>query len=182
MLLMKDIVRDGHPALRKKTEEVDFPLSEDDKKLLDEMKTFLLNSQDEEIAEKYNLRGGVGLAAPQINVNKQFIVVHFEYEDTLYSYQLINPKIISHSVEMAYLQGGEGCLSVDEEIEGNVVRYARITVRAFDMDGNKLKLRFRGYPAIVLQHEIDHLNGVMFYDHINKDNPFHVPENAKAIE
>ena len=83
---------------------------------------------------------------------------------------------------MAYLQGGEGCLSVDEQIDGYVVRYARITIRAYDMDGNELKLRLKGYPAIVLQHEIDHLNGIMFYDHINQDNPFTIPENANPIE
>lgn len=182
MLLMKDIVRDGHVALRNKSVDADLPLSDHDEKLLDDMKTFLLNSQDDEIAEEYDLRAGVGIAAPQLGINKRFIVVHFEYEDTLYSYQLVNPKIISHSVEMAYLKGGEGCLSVDEQIDGNVVRYARITIRAYDIDGNKVKLRFRGYPAIVLQHEMDHLNGIMFYDHIDKDNPFYVPDNAKVID
>lgn len=182
MLLMKDIVRDGHPALRKKSEEVQFPLSEDELQLLDKMKAFLLNSQDEEIAEQYNLRAGVGLAAPQLNVNKQIIVVHFEYNDRLYSYEFINPKIISHSVEMGYLTGGEGCLSVDEQIDGYVVRYARITVRAYDRDGNQVKIRFKGYPAIVIQHEIDHLHGIMFYDYINNENPFIAPEYATAIE
>src|SRR5699024_6244075 len=182
MLLMKDIVRDGHPALRKKSEDVQFPLSEEEVKLLDKMKAFLLNSQDEELAEKYNLRAGVGLAAPQLNVNKQIMVVHFEYNDRLYDYELINPKIISHSVEMGYLTGGEGCLSVDEQIDGYVVRYARITVRAYDRDGNQVKIRFKGYPAIVIQHEIDHLHGIMFYDYINNENPFIVPENATAIE
>ena len=182
MLLMKDIVRDGHPALRKKSNDVDVPLSSENKQLLDDMKTFIVNSQDEEIAEKYQLRAGVGLAAPQLGINKRLIAIHFEYDDTLYSYQLINPKIISHSVEMAYLNGGEGCLSVDEQIDGNVVRYARVTIRAFDMDGNQVKIRFKDYPAIVVQHEIDHINGIMFYDHINKDQPFYVPENAKMIE
>lgn len=182
MLLMKDIVRDGHPALRKKSNDVDLPLSSEDKQLLDDMKTFIVNSQDEEIAEKYQLRAGVGLAAPQLGINKRLIAIHFEYDDTLYSYQLINPKIISHSVEMAYLNGGEGCLSVDEQIDGNVVRYARVTIRAFDIDGNQVKIRFKGYPAIVVQHEIDHIDGIMFYDHINKDQPFYVPENAKMIE
>src|SRR5699024_10471963 len=100
----------------------------------------------------------------------------FSHEDKLYSYQLINPKIISHSVEQAYLGGGEGCLSVDENIEGYVVRHKRITVRAYDIEGNKLKLRFKGYPAIVIQHEIDHLNGIMFYDYIDEANPFTAPE------
>lgn len=182
MLLMKDIVRDGHPALREMSEEVTLPLSEEDKKLLDKMKEFLINSQDEEMAEKHHLRAGVGLAAPQLGVNKRYIVVHFEYDDKLYSYQLVNPKIISHSVEMGYLHGGEGCLSVDEQIDGLVVRYARITVRAYDPEGNQMKVRFKGYPAIVLQHEIDHLNGVMFYDHINEENPFFIPDGAKVIE
>lgn len=182
MLLMKDIVRDGHPALRKKSLDVEFPLTESDRQLLNDMKTFILNSQDEEIAEQYNLRAGVGIAAPQLGVNKRLIAVHFEYDDKLYSYQLVNPKIISHSVEEAYLQSGEGCLSVDEQIDGYVVRYARTTVKAFDIDGNPLKIRFKGYPAIVIQHEIDHLNGIMFYDYINKDNPFSAPENAKVIE
>lgn len=182
MLLMKDIVRDGHPALREKSLDVEFPLTEKDKQLLIDMKTFLTNSQDEEISEKYNLRAGVGIAAPQLGINKRFTVVHFEYDDKVYNYQLVNPKIISHSVEMAYLEGGEGCLSVDEQIDGHVVRYARITIRAYDMEGTELKLRLKGYPAIVLQHEIDHLNGIMFYDYINQDNPFYIPENANPIE
>lgn len=182
MLLMKDIVRDGHPALRKKSKEVPIPPSEEDIHILNKMLEFLKNSQNEEIAEKYKLRTGVGLAAPQIGINKQLIVIHFTHNDRLYSYQLINPKIVSHSVEKAYLSAGEGCLSVDEQIDGYVVRHARVTVKAFDIDGNPLKLRFRGYPAIVIQHEIDHLNGIMFYDHINKQNPFYVPEGAKPIE
>ena len=182
MLLMKDIVRDGHPALRKKSEEVKLPPSEEDIKILDKMMEFLKNSQNDEIAEKYKLRSGVGLAAPQIGVNKQLIVIHFTYKEKLYSYQLVNPKVISHSVEKAYLNGGEGCLSVDEAIEGYVVRHARVTVRAFDKEGNKLKLRFKGYPAIVIQHEIDHLNGIMFYDYINKRNPFYIPDNAVEID
>src|SRR5690625_4497817 len=101
MLLMKDIVRDGHPALRKKSKEVPIPPSEEDIHILNKMLEFLKNSQDEEIAEKYNLRTGVGLAAPQIGINKQLIVIHFTYNDRLYSYQLINPKIVSHSVEKA---------------------------------------------------------------------------------
>lgn len=178
---MDDIVRDGHPALRNESEDVSFPLNKEEKDLLNKMTTFLKNSQDEEIAEKYNLRSGVGLAAPQLGINKRLIVIYFEYDDKLYDYQLINPKIISHSVEQAYLAGGEGCLSVDETIEGFVVRNHRVTVRAYDTEGNELKIRLKGYPAIVIQHEIDHLNGIMFYDHINDDNPFYAPEDAIKI-
>ncbi len=181
MLTMKDIVRDNEASLREKSKPVELPPSKETKDTLNKMLEFLLNSQDDDIAEKYNLRPGVGIAAPQIGINEQLTVVHFDYDDKLYSYKLINPKIISHSVELAYLAGGEGCLSVDDDYEGYVLRYARITIKAFDENGEPLKLRFRGYPAIVLQHEIDHLNGILFYDHINKENPFAAPESAKEI-
>lgn len=183
MITMKDILREGHPALRKVAKEVDLPPSQDDIDTLNKMLTFLKNSQDEEISEKYQLRSGVGLAAPQLGINKRLIAVHFEdLDEKLYSYALINPKIISHSVEKTYLASGEGCLSVDRPVEGYVARYARITVRAVDINNKQVKLRLRGYPAVVFQHEIDHLNGIMFYDHINKDNPYFIPENTKAIE
>src|SRR5690606_20264193 len=146
MITMKDIVREGHPSLRRQAKEVPLPIGEEEKKLLNDMLEFLKNSQDEEMAQKYQLRAGVGLAAPQLGIEKRLIAVHFE--DTsgkLYSYGLVNPKIVSHSVEKSYLAGGEGCLSVDRPVEGFVVRHARITVKATDMDGKELKLRLKGY-------------------------------------
>lgn len=182
MITMEDIVREGHPALRKKTKSVPIPPTKEDINTLDKMLTFLKNSQNEQIAEEYNLRGGVGLAAPQLGINKQLVAIYFkDSNDKLYDYKLINPKIISHSIEMAYLENGEGCLSVDRPVEGYVPRYARITIKAFNEKGEKITLRLRNYPAIVFQHEIDHLNGIMFFDHINKEHPFQVPENARAI-
>jgi len=183
MITMKEIVREGHPALRMKSENVALPPSSEEKKMLEDMLEFLINSQDDEIAEKCNLRPGVGIAAPQLGINKRMMAVHFEdFDGKTYSYALINPRIVSHSVELAYLQAGEGCLSVDRPVEGFVPRPARITVKATDLEGNELKLRLRDYAAIVFQHEIDHLNGVMFYDHINKKNPFEIPDNSKAIQ
>lgn len=182
MLTMEDIVRDGHPTLRDKATEVDVPPSSATTKILQNMHEYLMNSQDEEIAEKYKLRPGVGLAAPQLGINKRLIAIYFHYDDVLYNYQLINPKIISHSVERAALAGGEGCLSVDDVVEGYVPRYKRITLKAFDENGSPLKLRLKGYPAIVFQHEIDHLNGIMFYDHIDKENPHALPDDVSIIE
>lgn len=183
MITMKDIVREGNPTLTKIADPVETPLSDEDKELLTEMITFLKNSQDETIAEKYKLRPGVGLAAPQLGLNKRLAAVHFEDQNgKLYSYGLVNPKIVSHSVEMSYLSSGEGCLSVDRPVEGYVPRYARVTIKATDIEGNPIKLRLKGYPAVVFQHEIDHLNGIMFYDHINKENPYLIPEDAKAVE
>ncbi|MFZ3579633.1 peptide deformylase [Virgibacillus sp. DJP39] len=182
MLTMKDIVREGHPALRKTAMDVANPPSKEEKELLEDMLLFLKNSQDEEIAREYELRAGVGLAATQLGVLKRMLAVHFEDANgKKYSYGLFNPKIVSHSVEKAYLTSGEGCLSVDRSVEGYVPRYARITLKAIDLEGNELKLRLRDYAAIVFQHEIDHLNGVMFYDYIDKNNPLVAPEDAKAI-
>ena len=170
---MKDIVREGHPSLRKRAEEVTFPLSDEDYKLCDDLLTYLKNSHDPEISVKYNLRPGIGLAAPQVDVSKRIFAMHStEVKGEPLSFVAINPKIISHSVEKTFLTSGEGCLSVDRPIEGYVPRYTRISITAFDQDGNEFKKRLRGLAAIAFQHELDHLNGIMFYDHINKDDPF----------
>ncbi|GGA97949.1 peptide deformylase [Macrococcus hajekii] len=184
MLTMKDIIRDGHPTLREKAQEVTLPLSDEDKQLADDMLEFLKNSQDDQIAKKYKLRSGVGLAAPQLNIAKRLIVIHFydEQAEKEVTLQLFNPKIASHSVEKAYLPQGEGCLSVDENIPGLVHRYARITVKAINRDGEEVKIRLNRFSAIVVQHEIDHLNGVMFYDHINQADPFTPEANATVVE
>lgn len=182
MILMKDIVREDHPILRKVADEVSLPPSNEDKNTLKEMREYLLNSQDPELSVKYNLRPGVGLAAPQINISKRMFAIYLEDNEKLYDYALINPKIISHSVEKAYLTSGEGCLSVDRNVPGYVHRYARITITGYDVNTEQeVKLRLKGLPAIVFQHELDHLNGVMFYDHINPENPFQVEEGAKPI-
>ncbi|WP_282140169.1 peptide deformylase [Cytobacillus oceanisediminis] len=182
MLSMKDIIRDGHPTLRKIAAEVNMPPSAEEIQILKEMMEYVKNSQDPELSAKYGLRAGIGLAAPQINVSRRMIAVHVTNNQDLYSYALFNPKIISHSVQLSYLAEGEGCLSVDESIPGFVPRYAKVTVKGTDLQGNEVKLKLKGLPAIVFQHEIDHLNGIMFYDHINKQNPFHPIENAIAIK
>jgi peptide deformylase len=181
MLTTKDIIKEGNPTLRKIAEAVPLPASEEDKKILASLMEYVQNSQNPDFIQQYNLRPGIGLAAPQINVSKRMIAVHLTDQDQLYSYALFNPKIISHSVEKAYLTAGEGCLSVDRDVLGFVPRYARITITGTTLEGKEVKLRLKGLPAICFQHEIDHLNGIMFYDHINKENPFAIPENAIAI-
>lgn len=183
MITMENIIRDGHPTLRLVAKEVSLPASEEDKKILQQLLEYVIASQNPEIAKEHGLRPGIGLAAPQINVSKRMIAIHVTDEkDNLHSYALFNPKIISHSVEKAYLSTGEGCLSVDESIPGFVPRYARVTVTATTLEGEEVKLRLKGLPAIVIQHEIDHLNGIMFYDHINKEEPYQPIENGTAID
>jgi len=179
---MKDIIRDGHPTLRERAMEVTMPPTEEEKNILKDMLQFLKMSQDPELSQKYKLRSGIGLAAPQINVSKRMIAIYLTDDNGVeHQYTLFNPKITSHSVEMTYLPNGEGCLSVDEEINGYVPRYSRVTVKAFDLEGKEVQLRLKGLLAIVFQHEIDHLNGVMFYDRIDKKDPFKQIENSSPL-
>ena len=179
MILMEDIIREGHPTLRTKAEEVKFPLTEDDRKLAHDMLEYLVNSQDPEVSQKYGLRPGVGLAANQVNSLKRMFALHLEDDNgEQLSFIAVNPKIVSHSVEKTYMPSGEGCLSVDRSIPGFVPRYARITVKFFTVDGEEKKLRLKGFPAVAFQHELDHLNGIMFFDHINDANPFSQVPNS----
>ncbi|MFS0861316.1 peptide deformylase [Fredinandcohnia sp. 179-A 10B2 NHS] len=183
MITMEDIIREGHPTLRMVASEITLPASEEDKKTLQSMIDYVKNSQRPEIAEKYGLRPGIGLAAPQIAISKRMIAIHVTDEkDQLYSYALFNPKIISHSIEKSYLTSGEGCLSVDRPVPGLVLRHARIKVNATTIQGENITIKLEGLPAIVFQHEIDHLNGIMFYDHIDENDPFTVPSDALPIE
>ena len=138
---MNDIIREGNPTLRAVAEEVTFPLSDQEIILGEKMMQFLKHSQDPVMAEKMGLRGGVGLAAPQLDISKRIIAVlvpniveEGETPEEAYDLQAImyNPKIVSHSVQDAALGEGEGCLSVDRNVPGYVVRHARVTVDYFD--------------------------------------------------
>lgn len=178
MFLMKDIVRDGDPVLRKQAQKVKFPLSKEDQQLAHDLMEYLEVSQNPELCEKYKLRAGVGLAAPQVGVSEMMASVLVPNEDEnesdkpLFKDVITNPVIVSNSVQRGALTEGEGCLSVDKDIPGYVPRAARITLKYTDVKGEDHKIRLKNYPAIVCQHEIDHLHGTLFYDHINKDNPF----------
>lgn len=189
MLLSKDIIQDGHPTLRKRAQEVDWPLNKEDLNILRSMMEYLENSQDDILAEKYHLRSGVGLAAPQINVSKKMFCIKTldEYFDKLHQYAVVNPKIISFSEAKTYLPGGEGCLSVDEDTTGIVLRSKKIRAKAYFVDlktgeGIYKEIKLKGYPAIVFQHEYDHLLGVMFVDKITRDIPQVSPIEFKYLE
>ena len=188
---MNDIIREGNPTLRAVAEEVTFPLSDQEIILGEKMMQFLKHSQDPVMAEKMGLRGGVGLAAPQLDISKRIIAVlvpniveECETPQEAYDLQAImyNPKIVSHSVQDAALGEGEGCLSVDRNVPGYVVHHARVTVDYFDKDGEKHRIKLKGYNSIVVQHEIDHINGIMFYDRINEKDPFAVKDGLLILE
>ena len=189
---MDDIIREGNPTLRAVAEDVTFPLSDQEIILGEKMMQFLHHSQDPVMAEKLGLRGGVGLAAPQLDISKRIIAVLVPNPEDAdgnppkeaYSLQevMYNPKVVAHSVQDAALGDGEGCLSVDRNVPGYVVRHARVTVEYFTKDGEKKRIKLRGYNSIVVQHEIDHTNGIMFYDRINPNNPFEIKEGLLILE
>lgn len=115
--------------------------------------------------------GGVGLAAPQIGVNKRIIVASLmkDYDDENYRIiPMINPVILAHSDETTCDQ--EGCLSLPGE-NGDVVRYAEIDIEFYNIEGRKFALHLKDLAARIVQHEIDHLNGILFTDHIGKETP-----------
>ena len=144
MITMDDIVRDtdNNPVLRTRAAKVDFPLSGENQQLAQQLMEYLENSQNEEIAEKYQLRAGVGLAAPQVN----------------------------HGVRMTAVL-----------IPGYVPRHDRITLKYQNLAGETKQVRLKHYPAIVVQHELDHLIGVLFYDHIDENEPFNHPDDLMLL-
>ena len=177
-----NILDEKDKRLRMISKDATFPLSKEDKELIKRAIDELTFSQIEDLAEKYELRPGMGLAFPQLGLNKRIIIIVHEVEDGIFDeYVFVNPKIVSYSNEMIAADVGEGCLSVNREVEGHVPRYARVTIEGYDIDGNKIKVRAREELSIAFQHEIDHLNGILFYNRINKDKPFFNENEIRLI-
>lgn len=180
IITMDDIIREGEAVLRTVAEPVKLPLQEEDREALQCMMQFLKNSQDPEKSAKYKLRSGVGLSANQVGLLKRMFVMYLtDDRGNIVEHTWVNPKIISHSVTMVYLPESEGCLSVDRPVNGFVPRYETVKVKGYDLDGKEVVRKYKGYQAIIIQHEIDHLDGIMFYDRINKKNPFKLPQDVE---
>ncbi len=177
--LAYEVIKDNVPSLREKSVEVKMPLSKEDEEVAKFLHDYLVLTSDEKVAEEYGTRPGVGLAAPQIGINKRMVSILINYPDEngnivqVTEFTLINPKIVESSTRNAYLMDGEGCLSVDENHPGHVIRSAIIVIEAYDyLTKRNIRLKLRGYEAIVAQHELDHLEGILFYDRIDKKDPF----------
>ncbi len=123
----------------------------------------------DDMIETMRAAPGVGLAAPQISDGRRVIVIEFaepsENEEEPPTppklYVLVNPKIMRHSKEL--LAGQEGCLSVPGFV-GEVERHATVTVRGMNRHGKPTRLKAKGWLARILQHEIDHLDGILYID------------------
>ena len=119
----------------------------------------------DQMAETMYQAPGVGLAAIQVGLDKSLLVYDVSSKENGRELQvLINPRIITQEGQI--ISENEGCLSVPE-LRADVQRSASILVEGFDRDGKPLRFEAEGFPAVVLQHEIDHLNGVLFIDRIS---------------
>jgi len=154
---LREVIKLPDPMLRKKAHDVrDF--GEEFQILADDMVT-TMREED-----------GVGLAAPQVNQSLRVIVIEYPVDDTKEDskkklYVMVNPEIVKRSEETEL--GIEGCLSVPD-IVGEVERFSRVEVRGLNRYGKKSKIRVKGWLARVFQHEIDHLNGILFVDRATK--------------
>ena len=119
----------------------------------------------DDMAETMYDAPGIGLAAPQINVSQRLIVMDCGADDAPELHRMINPEIVGRSEETAVLE--EGCLSIPQQT-ADVTRPAHVDVRYIDIEGNAQMMRCEGLLAACVQHEIDHLDGVLFIDHISR--------------
>jgi peptide deformylase len=145
-------------------------------------KAMTVNKVDDEIRELVNnmietmyAEGGVGLAAPQVGISKRIVVIDNEEKEVLV---LINPVIIKREGE---IKEEEGCLSIPG-VYSPVRRSSLITVEALDLNEKKIQITKEGFLAIVLQHEIDHLDGYLFIDRISPAKRLMLKEQLKSIE
>jgi len=147
---MLDIMKLGDEVLREKCK----PVTE-----FDDALRILIQAMYETMEEA----NGIGLAAPQVGVDKRFFVVGLP-DGT--KKEFINPQITGTSVETSPYE--EGCLSLPE-VYHDVIRPSKVIIEAQDMNGNPFTLKASGLMARVIQHEYDHLDGVLFIDHLSEE-------------
>ncbi len=156
------VLAEPHPFLRQIAVEVEDVKQEKYQQLIADM---ILTMRKE---------NGIGLAAIQVEVNERIIVV--ETKDGAIPF--INPEIIKHSKDVEI--GEEGCLSVPGEY-GSVKRYSSVSVKCIDENGDEQIYDAQGLFARVLQHEIDHLNGILFIDKLEDFDRSEIPESVQSL-
>jgi peptide deformylase len=147
------VARMGHPVLRQKARPIESR----------ELKTVVLQKLIDDMIETMQEYSGVGFAAPQVHESLRLFVAHLDADgrgggDPI---AVINPEI--EIIGSAMLDGWEGCLSIPD-IRGRVPRAAQIRVSALDRHGKRIEINAKDFPARVIQHETDHLNGILFFD------------------
>lgn len=182
MLPKLRILDEKNKMLKTVSKDATFPLSDKDRQLIRDSLKYLEMSQIEEYSERYHLRPGMGLAFIQLGVPKRIFVVVDEVDEGKFEkYVIINPRVISHSEELIYVEEGEGCLSVNRPVEGIVPRFARMKIEAEDENGDTYTYRVREDLSVAFQHEMDHLDGILFVDKIDAKNPYKNKDKMRAI-
>jgi peptide deformylase len=147
------VARMGHPVLRQKARAIEPK----------ELKTVPLQKFIDDMIETMQEYSGVGLAAPQVHESVRVFVAHLDADGRGAGEPIavINPDI--EIVGTGVIEGWEGCLSIPD-IRGRVPRAAQIRVTALDRHGKRIEINATDFPARVIQHETDHLNGILFFD------------------
>lgn len=147
------VARMGHPVLREKARVIE-PR---------ELKTVALQKLIDDMMETMDEYAGIGLAAPQVHQSVRLFVAILDADGQGDGepMALINPEITVLSSEL--IEGWEGCLSIPD-IRGRVPRSPHVRVSALNRDGKRVEIEARNFPARVIQHETDHLDGVLFFD------------------
>jgi peptide deformylase len=167
MPYVREILTDGHPTLRRMAKRVNPK----------EISEPLFQQLIDDMFETMYAAPGVGLAAPQINVSKRIFVMDV-HDDEHEPVAVINPKIeeLTEEIELR-----EGCLSVPGLV-GEIVRFKRAVVGGLDRFGQKIRIEGEGLLAQCLQHEIDHLNGVLYIDRAKNVRPAVSEEEKETAE
>lgn len=160
-----DIITLPHPSLRERSVRVHV-ITDETRQLVNDMTSAALDWESSRAHEV-----AVALAAVQINRLEKVVIVRsdFDNKENKQFLALINPEIVKKEGTPMLIQP-EGCLSVGHQIYGDVLRHPKIRVKATTLDGKEIRIKAEGFDAMLLQHEIDHTNGICFVDHI-KDNP-----------
>lgn len=167
------LLEDSNDFLSKQCVNATFPLDKKDSLLVNKMVNYIdacYDGRDEEL----EIRPGIALAAPQVGCNKKIIYLHFHDGKQEIKYLLANPEIVATSVACCYLKDGEGCLSVNKDHPGHVKRFNKVRVKALDMLNNnkEIVINAEGLFSVCLQHEIDHLSGILFYQRIDRKHKY----------
>ena len=177
-----NILDEKDKRLKLKSKDVTFPLPQEDIDRIHDMITYLEMSQIEETKDYYGLRPGMGLAYIQLGIPKRIFVIVEELEPGQFEhYIVVNPKVKSKSEEIVYIEEGEGCLSINRPTTGIVPRHARMTVQCFDEYGVEYEIRVREEISVAFQHELDHLEGMLFTDRIDPKQPFKGKDIYRSI-
>jgi peptide deformylase len=169
MAYVREIIKEGHPTLRKVAKKVNLGELADPifQQLLDDMFVTMYEAP------------GIGLAAPQVNVSKRVFTVDLQDDEAAHGpLVVINPKFTLTEGE---IEATEGCLSVPGMV-GEMTRFERVVCAGIDREGKKIELDATGLFARCLQHEMDHLDGVLYIDKAKNVRPAETDEERAEAE